>query len=285
LYIYADGAKTEDNEADKKAVTQTREVIQNITGFKKVVQILSEKNKGLANSIIVGVTEVVNRHKKIIVLEDDLIVSPYFLKYMNDGLDIYENNEEVISIHAYNYPIKTMGLPNTFFMRGADCWGWATWARGWNLFEADTKKLLKHIEDKKLQFEFDIEGSYPYIKMLKDQIENKVDSWAIRWYASAFINNKYTLYPKVTIIYNIGFDNSGTHSGSIDNFNNKNWNNHSRVPIILYDKIENNRIALARWKKYHREANATNIQTTASLYQKLKRKCSNLSRKLISGIV
>ncbi|MGI8584331.1 MAG: glycosyltransferase family A protein [Chitinophagaceae bacterium] len=250
LYVYCDGAKEGSDDKGKEKIKSTREVVKSRQWCKEVIVIEQDKNNGLANSIISGVTDIVNKHGSIIVLEDDIIVSPYFLKYMNDGLRVYKDEQKVICIHSYNYPINASRLPETFFMRGADCWGWATWARGWSLFESDAKKLLSRMDDESLHFEFDMEGTYPYIQMLKYQIENKVDSWAICWHASAFINNKYTLYPKTTLIYNAGFDNSGTHNETIDSFNNKKWNNKKPVNIKAVNKIETNKVVLKRWKKY-----------------------------------
>jgi len=250
LYIYADGAKSNATDEQLETVKRVRELIKSKQWCKEVHIIETDVNKGLANSIIDGVTQVVNKHGKIIVLEDDILTSPFFLKYMNDGLDIYQKEEKVACIHAYNYPVSSKGLPSTFFIKGADCWGWATWASSWSLFEKDANKLLNYILDNNFQYEFDLQGSYPYTEMLKNQIENKVDSWAIRWYASAFINNKYTLYPSVSIIYNIGLDNSGVHCGGGDNFNNKLWNNEKPVIIEKTAEIENNKTALKRWVEY-----------------------------------
>jgi hypothetical protein len=204
IFIFSDGPK---NENDVPKVAEVRKYIKTIKGFKKIEIIERDKNWGLANNIIDGITKVVNQYGKVIVLEDDLVTSPYFLKFMNDGLNIYEEEEKVISVHGYVYPIK--GLPEIFFLRGADCWGWATWKRGWDLFEKDGKKLLDELEKRKLTKLFDFNGAYPYTKMLKDQVEGKVDSWAIRWYASAFIHEKLTLYPGISLVKHIG--DLGTH--------------------------------------------------------------------------
>src|SRR5690606_23610171 len=110
------------------------------------------------------------------------------------------------------YPIKN--LPSSFFLRGADCWGWATWERGWKLFNENGKELLEELKRKKQQRRFDFDGSYPFLRMLKRQVEGKNSSWAVRWYASAFLQDKLTLYPGKSLIRNIGNDNSGTHSES-----------------------------------------------------------------------
>jgi hypothetical protein len=204
IFIFSDGPKDEN---DESKVAEVRKYIKTIKGFKRIEIIERDKNWGLANNIIDGITKVVNQYGKVVILEDDLVTSPYFLKFMNDGLNIYEEEEKVISVHGYVYPIK--GLPKIFFLRGADCWGWATWKRGWDLFEKDGKKLLDELEKRKLTKLFDFNGAYPYTKMLKDQVEGKVDSWAIRWYASAFIHEKLTLYPGISLVEHIG--DLGTH--------------------------------------------------------------------------
>ncbi|HRU00618.1 MAG TPA: glycosyltransferase, partial [Victivallales bacterium] len=163
LVVFSDGPKVEKNKEKTKnneeKVKEVRDYIKSINGFKTVKIIERTQNLGLANSIISGVTEIVNQYGKIIVLEDDLVTSPHFLRFMNEALDLYEKEEDVISIHGYVYPIPD--LPETFFLKGADCWGWATWKRGWDLFEPDGKKLLRELKEKKLLKRFDFNGTYP----------------------------------------------------------------------------------------------------------------------------
>jgi len=214
LIVFSDGPR--DNK-DVLLVEQVRDYISTIRGFESVSIIPSKSNKGLANSIISGVTSVLSEYDKVIVLEDDLVTSPQFLRYMNNSLDFYENDEAVISIHGYIYPVKDR-LPDYFFVKGADCWGWATWSRGWKIFEPDGKKLLDELERRHLLKEFDFGGTYPYSKMLRRQIDGKNSSWAIRWYASAFLHEKLTLYPGMSYVQNIGHDASGTHSRVTNHF-------------------------------------------------------------------
>ena len=209
LFIYSDGPK---EEQAKNKVKEVRNYIHTVHGCKTVTIREREKNMGLASSIIDGVTAVVNEYERVIVLEDDLVTSPFFLRYMNDALNLYECEEKVISIHGYIYPLSEK-LPSTFFLRSADCWGWATWKRGWDLFEGDGQKLLNELEEKKLTRLFDFNGAYGYTQMLRDQIAGKNDSWAIRWYASAFLADKLTLYPGKSLVNNIGHDDSGVHCG------------------------------------------------------------------------
>lgn len=207
LFIFSDGPKSDKDEIQ---VNEVRKFIKELKGFKKIFLIEKETNFGLSKSIISGVTELVDKYGKIIVLEDDLVTSPFFLKYMNDALTYYNNIDEVISIHGYMYPLNAI-LPETFFLRGADCWGWGTWKRAWNLFEPDGKKLLRELEEQNLLSKFDWEGALTNVRMLKNFIKGKNDSWAIRWHASAFLNNKLTLYPGKSLINNIGADGLGTN--------------------------------------------------------------------------
>lgn len=211
LIVFCDGPKYE---RDLDLVQEVQEIAHSAEGFRSVTVRTSEKNKGLAPSIIAGISDVLEANETVIVVEDDLVSSPGFLEWMQSGLDRYANEDRVISLHGYTYPIDN--LPCSFFIRGADCWGWATWKRGWALFEPDGQKLMDEIKTRGLEYEFEFGATYPYLRMLQDQIEGKNSSWAIRWYASAFLAEKLTLYPGVSFIKNIGFDGSGTHSSAAD---------------------------------------------------------------------
>jgi hypothetical protein len=211
--IYCDGAKSS---ADREAVEQVREIARGVNdtnAFASIRVIERDHNMGLAKSVISGVTETLEAHDRVIVVEDDLVVSPDFLEYMNQALELYANNDEVISIHGFMYSVPPV-LPQTVFLRGADCWGWATWRRGWELFEPDSQKLLKELDRSPDRAQFDFDGAFPYRQMLKDQADGTIDSWAVRWYASAFLANKITLYPGQSLVENIGQEGSGTHSES-----------------------------------------------------------------------
>jgi len=207
LFIFADGPK---NPRDAAAVVEVRDYSRGIRGFKSKTITAREHNFGVARSIIEGVTWLCRERGHVIVIEDDLLVSPYFLDFMNQGLDLYAEEDRVVSVHGYMYPIEG-ALPETFFLKGADCWGWATWQRGWNLFERDAAKLLAQLQQRRLQREFDFNAAYGYSNMLQKQVLGKIDSWAIRWYASTFLQNKLSLYPGRSLVRNIGFDGSGTH--------------------------------------------------------------------------
>lgn len=208
LFIYSDGPR--DPESVEK-VKEVRDYCQRLHGFKTVTVIARETNFGLAQSIIGGITEMLAAYDQVIILEDDLVTSPYFLRYMNEALDLYRNDNRVVSIHGYIYPVRGR-LPATFFLRDTGCWGWATWRRGWELFEADAGKLLAEIKRRRITYQFDMDGSYGFTRMLRQQVTGQIDTWDIRWQASAFLEGKLTLFPGVSLVKNIGHDNSGTHS-------------------------------------------------------------------------
>jgi len=216
LFIYSDAPKNDNAIA---RVQEVREYIKTIRGFRKVNIIEREENYGLANSVIEGVTNIIKEYGRIIVLEDDLVTSPYFLQFMNDALELYEKDHQVACVQGYMFTLKdSASLPETFFVRGADCWGWGTWDRGWRIFEPDGKKLLNELLEKSLSREADFNNTYSFTKMLKLQVEGKNDSWAIRWYMSAFLKGMLTLYPSRSLVSNIGFDLTGTHSGQSSEF-------------------------------------------------------------------
>ncbi len=261
LFIYSDEAE---NKNIKFKVSRVREYIKNINGFKKVVIIERKKNWGLANSIIDGVTKIVNKYGRIIVLEDDLVTSPYFLRFMNEALDMYKDNPKIASIHGYIYPIKN--LPDTFFIKGADCWGWATWKHKWSIFESDGKKLMDQIRKKNLKKDIDFNDSYGYTKMLEDQIKGKNNSWAVRWYISAFLKNMITLYPGQSYVQNIGFGDDATHCKSEKDLFKINLNHKYKLLKI------NSNEDLDSKKKIEDYFNNIN----KSIYKKLKLKITNL---------
>ncbi len=217
LYIYCDGAKENASQENIDKIQELRLLVKKENRFKEVIVREQEKNKGLANSIIDGVTEVVNKYGSIIVLEDDIVPSKGFLKYMNTALDIYLTEDKVGCIHAWNYFLDISNYKSsTFFLKGADCWGWATWKRAWDEFNPNGSILLNTIVSSKSEYEFNRRGTHEFVNMLKDQIAGKNDSWAIRWHASLFLNNKYCLHPTNSLIKNIGLDNSGTHCVTTD---------------------------------------------------------------------
>jgi len=208
LYIYADGSKPNATDEQLEKINQVRNLIKSKLWCKEVHIVESDKNKGLANSIIDGVTKIVNQYGKIIVLEDDIYTSKGYLKYMNDALDIYENEIKVAGVSGSNFDINSKD--NSFFLRQESSWGWATWKRAWDTIDFDIDSLIDAFDNQKLIQEFNANNTYPFYQMLLNQKAGKVDSWAIRFYASNFLNGLLFLYPHYAMAYNIGTD-EGTH--------------------------------------------------------------------------
>jgi hypothetical protein len=215
LYIFSDGAKTDQ---DKEKVAEVRKIIKKAEGFKSVKVIESKVNAGLANSVIAGVTQLIVEYDQVIVFEDDLVTSPHTLAYFNNALNHYREEERVMHIGAYMYPLKSDQLSQSFFYRAATSWGWATWGRAWKNFEPDINNLIKQF-DKKKRAAFSIDNKMNFWKQMLEFKKGKNNSWAIRWYASIFLKGGITLNPSQSLVNNIGHDGTGVHSGINDIYN------------------------------------------------------------------
>ena len=215
LHIHIDGPRSAN---DIPNIVACAKVAARPWNFANIEIHVRDSNQGLAASIIGGVTAMLEQHERVIVMEDDLVTSRYFLQYMNDGLGTYADEPKVASIHGWCFPHEVQNPPETFFLRGADCWGWATWRRAWRYFEPDSGILLKRLAQAGLESAFDVGDSYPYVRMLQDQHAGRVNSWAIRWHAATFLENMYTLNPGRSLVHNIGIDSSGTNCGTTRTF-------------------------------------------------------------------
>jgi glycosyltransferase involved in cell wall biosynthesis len=209
LVVFSDAARKKE---DEQAVLRVREYLQGVSGFRSVRIVRRAENFGLSRSIISGVTELVEKHDRVVVLEDDIVVSSHFLSFMNRNLSEYAQDEKVGAITGYCFPMA-VERPDTWFLEASSCWGWGTWGRAWKEFNPNGKELLKELKIRDLLYRFDFDGNYPYTGMLKDQIRKKNDSWAIRWYASTYLNGFLTLFPGKTLVANIGWDGSGENCG------------------------------------------------------------------------
>jgi hypothetical protein len=224
LFIYCDGPKLNADEAALDNIKKVRELAHNVTGFKKVTVIEQEKNLGLANSIIGGVTEVVNRYGKVIVLEDDILTAIGFLKYMNDALTIYENEPLVMHVSGYIYPSKLdkQNEPaTTLFLKIYSCWGWATWKNAWEHYDHNIEGHYRFFNSPKKKKKFNIEGSADNFSQLEDNYKGKIYTWAVRWYASWLRANGISLFPSKSLVNNIGHDGSGIHCNPSNVYNTK----------------------------------------------------------------
>jgi hypothetical protein len=217
LYIFSDGYK---NDKEKIKVENVRKYIKTINGFRKVTIFESSINKGLADSIIFGVSKVINKHNKVIVLEDDLITSPNFLDFMNQALCFYENNNKIFSISGYsmkiNYLVKYFKKDYYFGYR-ASSWGWGTWSKDWNQIDWEIENYNDFIKSKKLINKFK-RGGGDLPKMLHNQMKGKIDSWAIRWCYNQSMKDQLTVFPRLSKVISIGFGDNATHTKKINRF-------------------------------------------------------------------
>ena len=216
LFIYSDAAKKPEHE---QAVRRQRQDIRRVSGFRSVRIVEREHNWGLAKSITAGVGELCRDAGRAIVVEDDLVVSPHFLDFMNGALDFYSDEPKVMQVAGSMFPVKHPDrLSESFLCRLAASWGWATWDRAWVHLELDAGALLDRIKEQGRCHEFDIDGSYPYVEMLRRQRDGAVDSWAVCWYATMFLMRGLCLRPTYSLVANIGMDGSGVHGGRTDAF-------------------------------------------------------------------
>jgi hypothetical protein len=225
LFVYCDGAKENASEIEKKQIEETRKIIRGINGFKSVTMIESKENKGLAFSIIEGVTEIVNKYGRIIVLEDDIVTSSGFLKYMNDALEVYSNVKKVMHISGYMFPFQNTSKKYVFFSNPTTCWGWATWKESWSYFEKNVDSQIEQIDNRNLWKKFTLNNTFPSFQTQLFQNKNGlINTWAIFWYASVFLNKGISLHPSISLTNNIGLDGSGENCGGFEDKENPYYN-------------------------------------------------------------
>jgi len=205
LIVFSDGPKN----AEDDKILELRQYLKCISGFKSVELIYREQNLGLATSFITGITEVLERFDSAIFIEDDNLVSPGFLAFMNKGLEVYKDDERVSCISGYTYPIWPRQR-RPFFIRGADTWSMATWRRSWQHFCSDGRLLKFELENRKLVAKFSIDG-FRFYSMLEAQIRGEIDSWGVRWWTSAYLKNMYCLYPHLPLCVSIGYGENSVH--------------------------------------------------------------------------
>ncbi len=211
LIIYSDGPK--EGESDSQ-IRMVREYLNSISGFRSITITERVKNIGLANSMISGVTEVVDKFDKVIVVEDDLDLSPDFIRFMNEALNQYDNDERVMQISGHMFNLSFESETDAVFLPFTTSWGWATWKRAWDCFDPLMTGYKKLRNNKLLKNKFNLDGAYDYFKLLESQIEGKVDSWAIRWYLDVFLAGGMVLYPVHSLVKNSGFGVEATHCRS-----------------------------------------------------------------------
>lgn len=211
IYVYADGPKTQ---ADFPLVQATRAAARELLGDRGVF-IEQEHNRGLANSIIAGTTELSEQHGAVVVVEDDLALAPSFLRFLNEGLERYRDEPNVMQVSGHMFDVPSIAeRGEALFLPMTTSWGWATWHRAWSLFDPSAAGWAGRLADDGEIEAFNLGGRYDYASMLKRQMNGEIDSWAIRWYYTVFARDGLVLFPPRTLVHHEGFDMSATHARS-----------------------------------------------------------------------
>lgn len=260
LYIFCDGPKDGASPATLKRIAEVKDVIRSKQWTKDVHIFESDKNKGLATNVIEGVTQIVNKHGRVIVLEDDLKIGKYFLSYMNIALDRYANVDAVKQISGFLFPIDLKPQNQALFLPITNTIGWGTWKAKWDEIDLEAKGAHRLKTDKKFRRAFNLDGTYNYTKMLFDQIERGDNgSWAIFYWWSVFTKGGVTLFPDYPLIQHNDFDASGTHASDYDHFDQPDWQDDYKIEI-LPDGVDVDMNAFVRHKAHIRKNNRITLK-------------------------
>jgi hypothetical protein len=211
LYIFSDAWRADATDAQMEQVKLVRQLIREQQWAKEVNIIEHPHNQGFANNIINGIKAVLQEFDKIIVLEDDLVLSPYFLNYMNQALDLYQNTPQVMHISAYMYPIQS-NLPSTFFFNIPSVWGWATWKHAWHYYQINSQVVYNQLVEQKKIKKFDLDNSGFFRQILEKNIQGTIHTWDIQWNATITLQDGFCLNPAQSLVQNIGLDGSGENT-------------------------------------------------------------------------
>ncbi len=211
VYLFCDGPRTNRSD-DELAVFQVRRVLHDWAAGQRAQCLFSDSNCGLRASIVRGVGEILREHGRVIVLEDDLIVAPGFLRFMQQSLDAFEHTPRVWQVSGYMTPNRRRSL-QPGFLRLPCCWGWATWQDRWQNFHDNASELLAKVRELDT-VRFNLGGTYDYLGDLQANAEGRLNTWHVRWYATMFLQQALAYYPGQSLTRNIGFDAAGTHCSS-----------------------------------------------------------------------
>jgi hypothetical protein len=239
IFIYSDAPRLPEY---AQKVAEVRALVREWGGGRGAHIIEHDENLGLSHSIVAGANDMCAEYGRVIVLEDDLILHPAFINFMLQSLDRYAGEERLAQIAGFTFPIKTSLKPDAFFLPLTTSWGWATWERSWKSFSWDLQDAIETLSaDPALRYRFDLNGAYPYYEMLLKTMDGALDSWAVRWYWYNFVQDKLTLYPRQSLVWQNGFDKYATHTrlgrsklqNPIDDFMNVAWDQNLVFPSIM----------------------------------------------------
>lgn len=230
IFVFGDGPR---NETERAPVEATRDAARELLGARAHYR-FSEVNRGLSASVVSGIDKVLEEHDRVIVVEDDLLLGKWFLKFMNEALGTYASAADVFQVSGYMFDapeIRHQGA--VIFLPFTTSWGWATWRRAWQSYDATALGWEELRTDAGLRHRFNLGGAYDYATMLERQMSGQLDSWAIRWYWSVFRVNGLVVFPPTSLVRNTGFDGTGTHGrGLLSRFGGK-----VGQPLVIYPEF------------------------------------------------
>ncbi len=266
LFVFSDGPK--DSDAVIK-VDEVRKILKDSDGFKQIEIVEREVNLGLAANVIDGVSRIVKEYGRVIVLEDDIITAPYFLRYMNMSLDYYQNEKKIWHISGWNYPIDSSGLGDVFLWRVMNCWGWATWSDRWADFERNPASLIRSWSHKMI-YKFNLEGANNFWCQVTANQEEKLNTWAVFWYATIFEKNGLCLHPSISLVFNSGHDGSGENCSDNHTFDT---NLSTRNNWVFETNLVESRVATNRIKSFYKKTHKPLVQRVFNRILNACKKC------------
>ena len=267
LYIYSDASK---NEHDRIKVDQVRDYIHSISKalFKDIVIIEKTTNEGLASSIIGGVSDIVSKYGKVIVLEDDIVTGRSFLKFMNSALDFYQNKKTIWHISGWNYPIETDNISDVFIWRGMECWGWATWSDRWQYFKKDVEHTVSKFNKDDINA-LNLDNSRNVWRQVTDNRSGKINTWAIFWYITIYENNGMSANISRSLSQNIGMDGTGDNCDDNDIYRLDNRVYFKQDMNFEFEEdLQENKLAVERIKAFYKRSRGS---ITDRIIRKLKK--------------
>ena len=274
LYICIDGPLNTEDKISQKIMFDYIETIR--TEFQNINILKQNSNLGLAKNITQNVTNIINKHGKIIVIEDDTVVSEAFLEFMNKALSYYEPHKKVWHISSHNWTNDIHKMNDVFLYRVMTCWGWGTWKDRWRYFEKDTEALIDQFTEQDIR-KFNLDDTENFWSQVLYNHSGFIDTWAIFWYATIFKNNGLCMCPFYSYVKNIGFDGSGVNWGyDKKKINAQLLNTHGKFNPQV--NIEENILAVNKIKKYYLNNSSSLKKITRSLIILF------LSRKLLGKL-
>lgn len=250
LFIYADGPKPGSPPELLSRLEETRALIRSRQWCGKVHITELEENLGVDDITTTFVGRLLRDFDRLIVLEDDIVTSPGFLSYMNDALELYKDEESVMSVNGYSFPLSKGSNDHFLIKGGTSSWGWATWRRAWVHFNPDHSDLIRQVTVRgNLKKIMNLHGAYNYFEML-NRCSSEDRPWDIRWYASVLLNNGLSVWPGDSLVQNIGHDNSGVHCVATNEYSHLSLIDSIKVDSkqLLPNAEKERKIALFFWK-------------------------------------